>query len=476
MSVRVKVWIAMGTLILWMSAAYFGISHIYLDSQFRQYANASHQQQAKRWADYLASYYSTHHTWAGVKAQIQLYAERQGVQDPNFSLVAMDIKTPSGQPIVHITLPNSTLDSDALQANAGDTERAGDTTVPVRVANQTIALATVFDRDIEGQEALEQEALHSMAAAIIVGLILTAVISLVAAGILSRRLTAPLEVMMAAVRRIGNGDLSTQAVVKSKDEFARLAGALNEMSKELNAAVQTRRHLVADVAHELRTPVTIIQGQLDLLQDGLVPATPASLLPLQDEVLRLRTLIDELHQLALAESHQLVIHRQPLELVHWMQQLVEKFTPDAADKEIQLRLDSEVEQVWVYADSHRLTQVFGNLVSNAIRYTPSGGHIEIGIREERKRAGMSNKSQEHGAPKVVIDVTNTGPGISTDKIEHVFDRFFRTEEARSRESGGMGLGLAIAKELVQLHDGTIAARSEAGIRTTFTVTLPIYRG
>ncbi|MCL6454056.1 MAG: HAMP domain-containing protein [Alicyclobacillus sp.] len=492
MSVRLKVWIAMGALILWMSAAFFGISRVYLESQFQEYTAASQKQQAAHWAQYLTDYYQDHHNWKGVGQDILAYSNHLAQQGHNLTLERMVISTPSGHTIVQVNIPSSDTAQPLTDADnalpplgSDDGPLTGAIQIPIRLNGRTVAKATIVDREIAGQQVLEQEALHSTMVATVLGLLLTAGISLVAAAVLARRVTAPLQVMMGFVRRIREGDLSARVDVRSHDEFARLASAMNEMSQDLDASIQARRHLIADVAHELRTPVTIIQGQLDLLQDGLVPTEPASLLPLQDEVLRLRTLIDELQQLALAESRQLVLHLERLELVGWMRQLLDKFRPEAAEKRLHLTLRAEVPAVWVNADSQRLTQVFANLVGNAIRYTPSNGIVTVEVTRDSGTGGAGSAadtvrsndepSATHAAESerpVVVHVHDTGPGIEPDKLDRIFDRFYRTEEARSRESGGLGLGLAIAKELLEIHGGTISATSTLGVGTTFTVWLP----
>ncbi len=451
MSVRLKIWIAMAGLILWMSGCYLVISHIFTESQFRHFTTEARIQSATRWATVIERYYEEHGSFTGVEPAVK-NAVIQSPYGTGTSLEEITLISPNGSQIAKISLSPTPPDPD-------------DTTgvpVPIMVNGKKIASAIVYDRVIEGLELLQETTLQSVANATLVGLLLTAVISLIAGGWLSRLITKPLRNIMGGIRQIARGDLNTQVRVRSRDEFSRLADALNDMSMKLAQAVQTRRRLVADVAHELRTPITIIQGQLDLIQDGLQPAEPSSLLPIQDEVLRLRTLIDELHQLALAESHQLKLHMTRMELVEWLSQLVEKFKPEALLRGIDIGFTTEVESAYVSADSHRLTQVFANLISNALRYTPEQGAIHLTLRENPEPQKT-----------VAIDVTDTGTGIPKEQVDHIFDRFYRTEEARSRESGGLGLGLAIAKELAELHGGKISVASEPGRGSTFTITLPL---
>ncbi|QSO51702.1 HAMP domain-containing protein [Alicyclobacillus curvatus] len=451
MSVRLRIWIAMAGLVLWMSGCYLVISHIFAESQFRHFTTEARIQSATSWTQVIERYYQQHGSFNGIEDAVKESVVQFGT---GTSLEEISIRTLDGRQITDISISPSPPDPD-------DTSGV---TVPIVVNGKPIANAVVYDRVIEGLEVLQETTLRSVATATLIGLLLTAVISLVAGGWLSRLITKPLRSIMQGIRQIGSGNLETTIKVRSHDEFARLAGALNEMSRQLSDAVQTRKRLVADVAHELRTPITIIQGQLDLIQDGLQPAEPSSLLPIQDEVIRLRTLIDELHQLALAESHQLTLHKTTIEFVEWVSQLTEKFRAEALLRDVDMTFHSQISEAYIAADSHRLTQVFANLVSNALRYTPAGGTIQLAVFTEPGKSDM-----------VSAAIADTGPGIPQQQVEHIFDRFYRTEEARSRESGGLGLGLAIAKELADLHGGSIEVYSEPGHGSTFTVTLPLIR-
>ncbi|QSO47037.1 sensor histidine kinase [Alicyclobacillus mengziensis] len=451
MSVRLKIWIAMAGLVLWMSGCYLIISHIFAESQFRHFTEEARVQSATRWTQVIERYYKEHGSFSGIQDAVTESVVQFGT---GTSLEEISIRSLDGKQIANISLTPSPPDPD---------DSSG-VTVPIVVNGKPIADAVVYDRVIEGLEVLQETTLQSVATATLVGLLLTAVIALVAGGWVSRLITKPLRSIMQGIRQIGGGNLQTKVNVRSHDEFARLAGALNEMSRQLSDAVQTRKRLVADVAHELRTPITIIQGQLDLIQDGLQPAEPSSLLPIQDEVIRLRTLIDELHQLALAESHQLTLHTTTVEFVGWVSQLTEKFRAEALLRDVEMDFHSEIKEAYIAADSHRLTQVFANLVSNALRYTPASGAIRLSVFPHPDNQDM-----------VCAAIADTGPGIPPQQVEHIFDRFYRTEEARSRESGGLGLGLAIAKELAELHGGSIEVASKPGSGSTFTVTLPLLR-
>jgi two-component system, OmpR family, sensor histidine kinase BaeS len=291
-------------------------------------------------------------------------------------------------------------------------------------------------------------------------------ISLLVAYWIARRLTAPLRQLLPAIDRVGKGEYGVTAPVTTKDELGRVAEAFNAMSAELHRTEEVRRSLVADVAHELRTPLTIVQGKLDLLQQDGEPVPPEQLLPLQDELIRLTRLVDDLHLLSLAEARKLPIDPQPTDMKALLQRLIERVSFTAGEKKIRIELDAAAAaaNTRLLADPNRMAQVFLNLLMNAIRYTPAGGMIRVEIEE----------AELSGTAMTAITVRDTGPGIAPHHLPHLFNRFYRTDEARDRGHGGMGLGLAITKAFVTAHGGTIEVDSKLGEGTAIIVKLPAY--
>ncbi|MFD0590949.1 sensor histidine kinase [Paenibacillus sp. GCM10027627] len=290
------------------------------------------------------------------------------------------------------------------------------------------------------------------------GLLLT-LISLFIAYLLSRWLASPLKALLPLIERIGAGELGAQAQVHVKDEYGKIADALNGMSSKLEHAEKQRRNLTADIAHELRTPLTIIGGKLDELQHHGQPVPPETLLPLQDELIRLNRLVEDVGTLSLAEAGKLTLQKSETDMAELARRILLVVEPLAEEKEIALQLEVSTERTSLPADSNRIKQVLINLLTNAIRYTPHRGMITVRLREERKQW-------------LTIEVEDTGIGIALEHLPYLFDRFYRTDEARTRESGGTGLGLAIAKQFVVAHLGTIEAESELNQGTRFIVRLP----
>ncbi|OCT16360.1 hypothetical protein A8709_02710 [Paenibacillus pectinilyticus] len=288
------------------------------------------------------------------------------------------------------------------------------------------------------------------------------VIALLIGYWLSRVLTSPLNQLTAAISRIGKGDLSTVIPITTQDEYGKVAEALNWMTASLARSEEVRKHLVADVAHELRTPLTILQGKFELIQHSGKAVEPEMLLPMQDEVIRLNQLVNDLHQLSLAEAGKLPLDRKRTDLFTLLNKLVDLFQSEVEEAGIELRLDATTTNCELEVDPHRMTQVFYNLIGNAIRYTPSGGQITVQLAEH------VNTTRD----ELVIRISDTGRGISAKHLPFLFDRFYRVEDDRSRGSGGMGLGLAITKQFVEAHGGFIEVASEVGEGTKVTVYLP----
>ncbi|WP_071394726.1 sensor histidine kinase [Bacillus tuaregi] len=285
-------------------------------------------------------------------------------------------------------------------------------------------------------------------------------ISLIIAYRLSKWLAAPLQKLLPVIDRLGKGELGIQVQTETKDEYGKIAEAFNHMSKELEHAETLRKNLTADVAHELRTPLTIISGKLDYLQQQGKMIQPETLLPLQDELIRLNQLVEDLRILSFAEAGKLTLDKVPTDMSELASQLLFALEPLAEEKSIHLELDKHTNDTTVLIDANRMKQVLLNLLMNALRYTPENGHISIRLLKE-----------DNQTLKVIVE--DTGVGIEPEHLPHLFDRFYRTDQARSRDSGGTGLGLAIAKQYIQSHGGNIEVESKLNVGTMFIIQLPL---
>ena len=278
------------------------------------------------------------------------------------------------------------------------------------------------------------------------------------AVIISRRISAPLRRLTIAARQVAGGELRVEVPGSSIQEVDALAQAFNQMARNLLHADQLRRNMTADIAHELRTPLTIIKGKLEGILDGVYPGTAQHIAPVLEEANLLERLIDDLRLLSLAEAGQLPLHREEVDVRELLENVRLSFAREAARHDVDLNVDVAPDTLAVDVDAQRMQQVLGNLVTNSLRYTPKGGRVEL-------RAA----SQDH---RVHILVRDTGAGIAPDELPHIFDRFWRSDKARSHTTAGVGLGLAIARQLVEAQGGDISATSEPGHGTTMIIDLP----
>lgn len=284
-------------------------------------------------------------------------------------------------------------------------------------------------------------------------------ISLIITYQLSRWLASPLRALLPVIEQLGRGEFGVQTNVNTHDEYGKIANAINVMSTKLEQAEKARQNLTADVAHELRTPLTIIGGKLDSLQQQGKMIPPETLLPLQDELIRLNQLVEDLRTLSLAEAGELPLKKEPTNMADLAQKLLAAMEQIAEEKGISIQLDVLTNQTTISADANRIKQVLVNLLTNAIRFTPSPGAIYLRLLNENDQY-------------LTVIVQDTGIGISPEHLPHLFDRFYRVDEARSRVSGGTGLGLAIAKQYVLSHNGILEVKSNLNQGSRFIIRLP----
>lgn len=285
-----------------------------------------------------------------------------------------------------------------------------------------------------------------------------------AAGILlvsfiSRRILSPVRLLSSAARGLGQGDLSRRVPATGRDEVGQMARTFNSMADSLEKAEHQRRNLVADVAHELRTPISNIQGYLEAVKDGLLQPDSATIEIIYQQVLQLAHLVEDLRLLALAEAGALRLNRELDSLPDVLHRSVEAIRPRAEVKGVAVSLDAQPEFPLIEMDRTRIAQVVGNLLENAIQHTPEGGQVAV-LAEVTGSAAR-------------VTVADTGEGIAPKDIPQVFERFYRVDASRSRATGGVGLGLTIAKQLVEAHGGTIRAESTPGKGSRLIFELPL---
>jgi len=279
--------------------------------------------------------------------------------------------------------------------------------------------------------------------------------------LLSRTLTRPIRELTQATHAVSEGDLSQQVPVRSNDELGELAQAFNTMSSELSRSVNARKQMTADIAHELRTPLSLILGHAEAVHDGVLPPTRENFEIIRDEATRLEHLVNDLRILSLADAGELSISLQRVAPQRLLEEVASLYQYQTLQKNVALELDIASPLPSIEVDPGRMTQVLTNILDNALRHTPEGGKIVLSARES--------------AEQIELAIQDTGPGLKKEDLDHIFDRFYRTDSARQREGGflgGSGLGLAIARSIVQAHGGQLAAESEPGKGLNVIVLLP----
>ena len=352
--------------------------------------------------------------------------------------------------------------------------------MPILVDGQRVGTVLVAHRERGLADSLEQRFLAAVNRWLLAAGLLAGGLALILGLYLAWQITAPLRELRRAAQAIAGGDLTRRVKITDGDEIGDLGRSFNHMAQALEHNEQLRRRMVADIAHELRTPLSVIRANLEALQDGVFPLERESLTPIHEEMLLLARLVEDLHQSALAEAGQLALERQEVNVADLVQQAVESHHPQAVEREIELAVNISERLPTVSLDPQRIGQVLHNLLANALRYTPAGGRVTIAGWPFEVRQGRS--FSPHPLPAALLPLTeghwlalsvaDTGPGIAPEDLPYLFERFYRGDRSRSRSSGGTGLGLAIARQLVEAHGGKIAVQTEPQSGARFTFVLP----
>jgi signal transduction histidine kinase len=341
--------------------------------------------------------------------------------------------------------------------------------VPVEVEGQRVGTL------IEGRGAsgalnpAEVEFLDRVNRALVIAMLGATAVGLMLGALLARRLTRPLRELTSATRAVATGHLEQRVSVRSRDELGELAASFNQMSADLARARDQRRQMTADIAHDLRTPLSVILGHAEALRDGVMLPTPETLSLVHDEAVRLNRLVEDLRTLSLAEAGELKLVKRLVSPRALVERAAAAYGPRALQQSVSLRTDLAPDLPDIEVDPDRMAQVLGNLLDNALRHTPGGGVISIQSSVASRR---SPESKQIADQWLLIAVKDTGPGIAPEDLPRVFDRFYRADKARQRDTGGSGLGLSIVRSIVESHGGRIWVESTPGHGAMFVIELP----
>jgi len=459
-------------------------------TQFRRFVLSSDVVQARELSAVLSDYYARHGDWRDVEALLDREANRTAADEQGWGMGGM-----MGPGMMHWRFKQGwrpgmmtwmdemsewmqqqdapLLDRIVLLDESGAVvaDSAGVLTgeqhppehlkqgVPVVVDDQVVGTVLVGSMIEPILNPLDEDFLRSVNRSMLVTAVAVGLVGLVLGSLLVRQIIAPAGAMSAAAEAIAAGDLSRRVPVATDDEIGRLGRSFNRMAESLARAEALRRDMIADIAHELRTPLSVIQGNLEALLDGVFPLDREHVAAVHEETLLLSRLVSDLRDLALAEAGELRLELSATDVAEVIARTVEGFQAQATEKVVTLTVELPAELPVVMADEQRLAQVLHNLLSNGLRHTPAGGTVTV----RADRVG----------DEVQVAVADTGEGIPPEDLPYVFERFYRVDKSRARTTGGSGLGLAIAKRIVEAHGGRIWARSWPGAGSTFAFSLPL---
>ncbi len=342
---------------------------------------------------------------------------------------------------VGLFLISNPLLAQSADPSLPETGVAGSATTPRAPSQQELFQAVV-------DQALLISAFAALAAAVVVSLFV------------SRRIVEPLQELTLVSRRLAQGYFRERTTLRSDDELADLSRSINQLAEALEKTEQRRLGLLTDVAHELRTPLTTIEGYMEGLIDGIITPEPQLYALIHHEATRLKWMIEEMALLSRAEAGQLRVELKPIDLPEIIRNVAAQFQPQCLSQDLTLGLEIAPELPKALADPDRVEQILINLLANAVQYTASGGQIGVQV-------------QPHDF-LLHVSVSDSGCGIASEHLPHIFERFYRVDKSRSRQRGGAGIGLTIARHLVYAHGGEIWAESDGpGQGSTFHFTVPI---
>ena len=404
--------------------------------------------------DQLSEYHRTYGSWERAES---VFGYGMGMQQPGIGPGSHRRREPFALANANgrVVIPNGPY-------HRGDrlSEATLEKSIAVTEDGQVIGYLVPLGTPFEGTPR-ELQFIQRINRLLLYGALIGAVIALILGVVLSRTLTRPIRELTQATHAVSEGDLSQQVPVRSNDELGELAQAFNRMSSELSRSVNSRKQMTADIAHELRTPLSLILGHAEAVHDGVLPPSRENFEIIREEATRLEHLVNDLRVLSLADAGELSINLQTVEPQRLLQDIASTYQYQAQRKNVVLELNIASPLPTIEVDPGRMTQVLTNILDNALRHTPEGGKITLSAQEIDRQIELS--------------IQDSGPGLRKEDLQRIFDRFYRTDASRQRDgdlSGGSGLGLAIAKSIVQAHGGQLSAESETGKGLRVIISLP----
>ena len=439
-SLRLRLLIAIGLVVVVALGVTAFVATQRALGEFQNYIQETGSLRFHRFTEILSQVYGQSSNWGGAQAEVERMAQISGQR-------------------VLVADEQGTIVGDSEHKLAGQTVNPGWARFGSGIEWQDRRVGTLYVNPVAGPDPIDLAFISALNRSVLLGALVAGVAAILVTLVLASGILRPVERLTAAARLMKTGDLSVRVSVDSRDEIGELANAFNAMAGSLAEQEQLRRNMIGDIAHELRTPLTNLRGYLEAARDGLLEPDAALVDNLYEETMLLQRLVADLQELALAEAGQLTLVPQAVALPAIAEQALGILRPQADAKGVSLHAELPPDLPLVCVDPARLGQVLRNLLSNALLHTPPGGTITV--------VGQA-KAQE-----VRISVSDSGSGVRPEDLPYVFDRFYRADKSRARQTGGAGLGLAIVKQLVLAHGGTVSASSAPGQGSTFTFTIPL---
>ncbi|MCD4738824.1 MAG: HAMP domain-containing protein [Anaerolineae bacterium] len=436
------------------------LANVITRRRFTYMVSANGERLARRVAPAFTDYYVKNGSWQGVEEMMMIYYQRwsqnQPPPNPELGNVPPDLFRDDRLLLLDRSgkvVADSASHEAPVKLPAGSLEKGAPIIIAGRRVGTVIVVSALGELN-NWQTAFLRQVTNLLLG---IGVIITGV-GLIVSGFQAQRILAPIKALSVAARHISTGDLSQRIPITSDDELGEMAASFNTMAAELEKQEELRHRVMADIAHELRTPLSVLQIELESLEDGLIEPTAEVIVGLQSEVVHLGQLVNDLRVLSLTDAGELHLAQQPVELRGFLREVTARVGAQVHEAGLTLKTVLPPAPLTVSADQRRLTQILLNLLSNAITHTPAGGTITVTLRQvEEERAAIA--------------VADTGTGIPTADLPHIFERFYQVKAARN--GAGTGLGLSIARSLVAAHGGQLWAASAVGEGSTFTFDLPL---
>ncbi len=452
MSMRWQLFIAFGLIVLIALGSVAIVANIAAEREVQSFLRHGGQEGLENLSESLESYYAQNGSWLGVDSVFSSGSGRgrgRG-QGGDFKLGSHTLADAEGVIIY-----------DVNERNLGESLSTSvkEAAIPLIYSGETVGYLVPEDGILEYPQDFDKLLVERINRATLFSALISGAVAILLAAIFAGILQKPVRDLTKAVSKMSEGDLSQRVNVNGTGEMAALAESFNDMAQSLQDAESRRKVMTADIAHELRNPLAVQRAQLEAIQDGVYPMNQEQLDRLYVQNRSLSRLVEDLRLLALADAGELTLNLATTDLASLTLDAIENFKPQTTQKNIRLIADLQMKTFYIHADKDRVRQIIQNIMQNALRYTPERGRIE---------AALSKDGQ-----KVNLQLCNSGPKLSNESLEHLFERFYRGDRGRDRAGGGTGLGLSIARKLAEAHQGTLTGENAPEGGVVFTLSLPL---